>query len=615
MSSSVNSDESPEKPDLSLHGLVGSSQCPQAEGSTPCTPGEPLAQLHHKHKDHSVGGFACMNRMRIHGQLCDIKLRSGMTVVSAHRVVLAAVSPYFHAMFNDDLVEKSMSEITIHDVDALALTLLVDFAYTGELVVCEENVQVLLPASSILQIGSVREACCKFLMRQLHPTNCLGIRNFADTHACKELHKRSHKFALQNFQEVMSTEEFLLLPFQEVDVLISSGQLNVDKEEKVFQASIAWVKHEPPERKKYIFKLLKHVRLPLISREFLMTHVDNEPLVRENPDCKELLLEAMRYHLLPEQRSVLSSYRTTYRQPDGMQPYLFAIGGGSLFTIHSECEVYNPRTDLWSSIANMSTRRSRTAVATVGNLLYAVGGYDGSNDLATAECYNPQFNQWSEITPMGTKRSCLGVSTLDGLIYCCGGYDGASCLASVERYDPLTGVWTACPAMNTRRRYCRVAVLDNCIYALGGFDSTNYLSSVERLDPRMGKWLPVAAMASRRSSCGVAAMDSLLYCIGGNDGTMCLATGERFNSRRNTWEPIANMHSRRSTHEVCQVDGVLYAVGGNDGSSSLNSVERYDSHSNKWLYVTGMATRRSSVGVSILNCLNLERSITIVKSI
>ena len=98
------------------------------------------------------------------------------------------------------------------------------------------------------------------------------------------------------------------------------------------------------------------------------------------------------------------------------------------------------------------------------------------------------------------------------------------------------------------------------------------------------------------------------------------------------------MHSRRSTHEVCQVDGVLYAVGGNDGSSSLNSVEvnltlvhyiivspldcllsvslqRYDSHSNKWLFVTSMATRRSSVGVSVLNCLNLERSISIVKTI
>ena len=80
---------------------------------------------------------------------------------------------------------------------------------------------------------------------------------------------------------------------------------------KQFQACVAWVKHNPLERKQYVYKLLKHVRLPLISREFLMTHVDSEPLVRENQDCKELLLEAMRYHLLPEQRTSLVSYRYT----------------------------------------------------------------------------------------------------------------------------------------------------------------------------------------------------------------------------------------------------------------------------------------------------------------
>ena len=104
-----------DKSDLHLPGLVTSAPCPQADGLSPCTPGEPLAQLHHRYKvyegdnsqncnvffqDHSAGGFASMDRMRIHGQLCDIKLKSGMTVVAAHRVVLAAVSPYFHAMFN-----------------------------------------------------------------------------------------------------------------------------------------------------------------------------------------------------------------------------------------------------------------------------------------------------------------------------------------------------------------------------------------------------------------------------------------------------------------------------------------------------------------------------------
>lgn len=39
---------------------------------------------------------------------------------------------------------------------------------------------------------------------------------FPDTHSCKELHSRSHCFALQNFQQVVNTEEFLLLPITEV---------------------------------------------------------------------------------------------------------------------------------------------------------------------------------------------------------------------------------------------------------------------------------------------------------------------------------------------------------------------------------------------------------------
>lgn len=160
--------------------------------------------------------------------------------MSAHKVVLASVSPYFHAMFNDDLVEKLQGEVVLQDIDALALQTLVEYSYTGknrrgltsnkiliksikfsiiapgEITITEDNVQVLLPASSLLQISSVREACCKFLMRQLHPSNCLGIRSFADAHSCKELHKRSHRFALHHFQDVVSTEEFLLLPFNEV---------------------------------------------------------------------------------------------------------------------------------------------------------------------------------------------------------------------------------------------------------------------------------------------------------------------------------------------------------------------------------------------------------------
>lgn len=77
--------------------------------------------------------------------------------------------------------EHSLAEIEIHELDPVAIEVLIDYAYTGQITITTDNVQVLLPASSLLQMPDVREACCRFLLRQLHPTNCLGIRSFAGT--------------------------------------------------------------------------------------------------------------------------------------------------------------------------------------------------------------------------------------------------------------------------------------------------------------------------------------------------------------------------------------------------------------------------------------------------
>lgn len=76
--------------------------------------------------------------------------------------------------------------------------------------------QTLLPAASLLQLNGVRDACCKFLLSQLDPSNCLGIRGFADTHSCSDLLKSAHKYVLQHFVDVSKTEEFMLLPLKQV---------------------------------------------------------------------------------------------------------------------------------------------------------------------------------------------------------------------------------------------------------------------------------------------------------------------------------------------------------------------------------------------------------------
>ena len=59
---------------------------------------------------------------------------------------------------------------------------------------------MLIPAANLLQIVYVKEACCEFLFKQLHPSNCQGIRTFADMHDCFELLKSADKFTAQHFR-------------------------------------------------------------------------------------------------------------------------------------------------------------------------------------------------------------------------------------------------------------------------------------------------------------------------------------------------------------------------------------------------------------------------------
>jgi kelch-like protein 20 len=113
-------------------------------------------------------------------------------------------------MFTGELAESRQTEVTIRDIDENAMELLIDFCYTACITVEEGNVQTLLPAACLLQLAEIQDVCCEFLKRQLDPSNCLGIRAFADTHACRELLRIADKFTQQNFQEVGLTGLLIL---------------------------------------------------------------------------------------------------------------------------------------------------------------------------------------------------------------------------------------------------------------------------------------------------------------------------------------------------------------------------------------------------------------------
>uniref|UniRef100_A0A8B9QQV3 Kelch-like protein 20 n=1 Tax=Anas platyrhynchos TaxID=8839 RepID=A0A8B9QQV3_ANAPL len=466
-----------------------------------------------------------INLLRKHRELCDVVLVVGAKKIYAHRVILSACSPYFRAMFTGELAESRQTEVVIRDIDERAMELLIDFAYTSQITVEEGNVQTLLPAACLLQLAEIQEACCEFLKRQLDPSNCLGIRAFADTHSCRELLRIADKFTQHNFQEVMESEEFMLLPANQLIDIISSDELNVRSEEQVFNAVMAWVKYSIQERRPQLPQVLQHVRLPLLSPKFLVGTVGSDPLIKSDEECRDLVDEAKNYLLLPQERPLMQGPRTRPRKPIRCGEVLFAVGGWCSGDAISSVERYDPQTNEWRMVASMSKRRCGVGVSVLDDLLYAVGGHDGSSYLNSVERYDPKTNQWSsDVAPTSTCRTSVGVAVLGGYLYAVGGQDGVSCLNIVERYDPKENKWTRVASMSTRRLGVAVAVLGGFLYAVGGSDGTSPLNTVERYNPQENRWHTIAPMGTRRKHLGCAVYQDMIYAVGGRDDTTELSS-------------------------------------------------------------------------------------------
>ncbi|XP_060720612.1 kelch-like protein 5 [Tachysurus vachellii] len=561
----------------------------------PCVPDE-LFQSH-SHAEHTFKRMETYLRTR---KLCDVVLVAGDRKIPAHRLVLSSVSDYFAAMFTSDVREAKQEEVKMEGVDPDALWVLVQYAYTGRLELREDTIESLLSAACLLQLSAVVQACCSYLMKQLHPSNCLGIRSFADAQGCQDLHKVSHNYTMEHFLGVMKNQEFLLLPACEVEKLLVSDDMNVPDEETVVSALLSWVQYDSASRQSQLPALLQHVRLPLLKPQFL-GDMESNPLLRDSVECQRLIMEAMKYHLLPERRPLLQSPRTRPRK--ATVGTLFAIGGMDATKGATSMEQYCVRRDTWRQVGVLSGRRLQFGVAVIDQRLYVVGGRDGLKTLNTVECYNPRSNTWSVMPPMATHRHGLGVAVLEGPMYAVGGHDGWSYLSTVERWDPQARQWSFVASMATPRSTVGVAVLNSKLYAVGGRDGSSCLKSVECFDPHTNKWSACAPMAKRRGGVGVATWNGFLYAIGGHDApASSLASRlsdcvERYDPKTDTWTAVAPMSVSRDAVGVCLLGDRLYAVGGYDGQVYLNTVEAYDPQTNEWTQVASLCLGRAGASV------------------
>ena len=146
-------------------------------------------------------------------------------------------------MFESNMLETKQREIVINDIDPDALEKLILYAYEGTLEIHQDNVTDILRAAHMFDISEIVNACCKFIEKQLHPSNCLGIHKFAVLHDLHGLIETAWNYILVKFivffsfsliifrssfkthftNVVQNNHEFLELSFDELKQLLTSG--------------------------------------------------------------------------------------------------------------------------------------------------------------------------------------------------------------------------------------------------------------------------------------------------------------------------------------------------------------------------------------------------------
>ncbi|XP_029805010.1 actin-binding protein IPP isoform X5 [Suricata suricatta] len=445
--------------------------------------------------------LAQINKMRNGEHFCDVQLQVGKETFKVHRLILAASSPYFAALFTGGMKESSKDVVQILGIDAGIFQILLDFIYTGIVNIGVNNVQELIVAADMLQLTEVVNLCCEFLKGQIDPLNCIGIFQFSEQIACHDLLEFTENYIHVHFLEVHSGEEFLALTKDQLIKILRSEELSIEDEYQVFLAAMQWILKDLGKRRKHVVEVLEPIRFPLLPPQRLLKYIEGEK--------------------------------------DSM--------------IFDCTECYDPVTKQWTTVASMNHPRCGLGVCVCYGAIYALGGWVGAEIGNTIERFDPDENKWEVVGNMAVSRYYFGCCEMQGLIYVIGGISNEGIeLRSFEVYDPLSKRWSPLPPMGTRRAYLGVAALNDCIYSVGGWNETqDALHTVEKYSFEEEKWVEVASMKVPRAGMCVVAVNGLLYVSGGRSSSHdFLAPGtldsvEVYNPHSDTWTEISNMITSR----------------------------------------------------------------------
>ena len=538
---------------------------------------------------------------------CDVILvTKGGKEFKAHKKVLSEASPFFEKLLNSDMRESKEGIVRLEMLTEPVLGDMLEFIYTGKVsILAEDNARHLVAMADYLFLPQLKALPGKGLRQQLDASNCISTYYFAEIYHCEELASHAKQFTLENFTTVAKTEDFMNMSSQEVEMWLSSDEINVSAEEDVFKIILTWIEHDKGERSKYFAELFRCVRLVYVPRDYIRRDIMGNKLVKDSRACLDLVMDAMK---LTDSKHI-SSFSVTPRKSLEIPVILVTMG--------KEILCYFPREDKWYRSDNIPPRKPYRSFSCHGKLYC----FTRRSGLIR---YDSLTNYWTSLSYREIRILEDIFVTNEGEIYAFVSDSDYSCckctwhLAQSEdafdcgklhpyyitKYNPESNSWEDISKFDFGYRIgiC-VVVKDNFIYFIGGKED-EYLTNVDRYDLNKNMLDKMASMQQAREWAYGAVAHGKIFVTDdfsyyrmsdlrdSNDFSF-KRTVEMYNEATNEWQFISSVTGIQCTRprkgDLICVDGQLYAL-----DSYLNyvdyqlevQIECYDPETNEWYQTT-----------------------------
>lgn len=139
-------------------------------------------------------------------QSCDVVLKVEGREIRAHKLILAARSPVFAAMFEHKMKESKLGRVEITDCDFEVFNEVVEFIYTGRAPKLNDMAEQVLRAADKYDLGRLKAMCEDALSSKLSVETAAELLVLADTHNADQLKANALLFIKAHGASVVETD-------------------------------------------------------------------------------------------------------------------------------------------------------------------------------------------------------------------------------------------------------------------------------------------------------------------------------------------------------------------------------------------------------------------------